>query len=102
MGDHRELGDVLPGRRHRGANDVGGERKFEREQNPGGKSEPGLPPCDLVGGALKDQLNDRAKGLNGAEATTRTAAASMVSATKPAISLKLSSKSMAAFESPRP
>jgi hypothetical protein len=52
-GDHGELRDVVSGRRHRRAHDVGGECEFEREQDPGGKSEPDLAASHLVGGRWK-------------------------------------------------
>ena len=54
-GDHRELGDVVPGRRHGRAHDVGGKREFQRQQDPSGEFQPDLPAMHLVGGALEDQ-----------------------------------------------
>lgn len=67
-GDHRELGDVLPGRRHRRAQEVGGERELEPEQDPGSEFEPDLAAHQLVGGAIEDRHDDVDDGLEGAEA----------------------------------
>src|SRR5262249_33720106 len=50
-GDHPKLGDVVPGGRNRRANEVGGECKFESEQNPSRESDPDLPPFHLIGGS---------------------------------------------------
>ncbi len=65
--NHGEFGDVVPGGRHGRANDVGGERKFEREQNPGGELQPNLSSLHLVRRALEDESDDAAERLNRAE-----------------------------------
>ncbi len=61
--DHRELGDVVPGRRHGGAQDVGGQGKFQPEQDPGGETKPDLAAFALGGLALRDRLQQGEDGL---------------------------------------
>ncbi len=53
-GDDGKLGDVVPGRRHGRAHDIGGKGEFQRKQDPGGESQPDLPALHLVGRALED------------------------------------------------
>ena len=49
------------------AHDVGSEREFQREQDPGGEFQPDLAALHLVGGALQDQPDDAAERLYRAE-----------------------------------
>jgi len=59
-GDHPELGDVVPGGRHRGAHEIGGECKFESKQNPSRESDPDLPPFHLIGGPPEHHCHNNA------------------------------------------
>ena len=52
---HGKLGDVLPGRGDRRAQDIGGEGKFEGEQDPGGEAEPDLAASQLIGGLAEEK-----------------------------------------------
>jgi hypothetical protein len=67
MGDHRELGDVVPGGCYRSAHEIGGKSKLKREQNPGREPDPDLPPLHLVGGFSEYRRHHSGKGLHSAE-----------------------------------
>ena len=66
-GDHSELGDVVPSGCDRGAQDVGGQRKFQRKQVPRGEAEPDWAVLDFAGLACGDRLQQAGYGLKGAE-----------------------------------
>jgi hypothetical protein len=66
-GDHRQLPDVLPGGGDGGAQDVGGEREFQRQQDPGGEFQPDLASAELGGLAGEDGAQDPPKRLRAAD-----------------------------------
>jgi len=78
-GDHRELGDVVPGGCYRCAHEIGGKGKLKREQNPSREPDPDLPPLHLVGGFFEDRRTP-VRACTAPKATTSTAPASMRSA----------------------
>ena len=61
--------------RHRRAQEVGGERELQPEQDPGGEFEPDLAAHHLVGGTIVDRHDDVDDGLEGAEAYNENGAA---------------------------
>jgi hypothetical protein len=66
-GDDGEFADVVPGGRDRRAHQIGGERKFKGEQDPGGEFEPDLAPARAVRLALPDRFRHERERLRGAE-----------------------------------
>jgi hypothetical protein len=66
-GDHGQFPDVLPGGRDGRAQDIGGQREFEGQQNPGGELQPNFAAAELVGGPGEDGSEDTPKRLNAAD-----------------------------------
>jgi len=62
-GDDSKLADIVPGRRDRCAQDVGGQRKFEREQYPGGEAQPDLASLRPSRLAICDRPKQGGHGL---------------------------------------